>query len=167
MFAGCCLLGLACARARNKSARDRPVAPSTPALTKLRRSGCWSVRRNSGQVRLRAMRRLSAGRGNEAGCKPAGSSYRNSTTHWQGSQCELRALRAGLARNSCLVPLPEAGRGLGGGVRARSQSSLCPVPPPRFGEGVRGWGLATTARRRPHPPGPPLRSGEGEQDKKW
>jgi len=38
------------------------------------------------------------------------------------------------------------------------------VPPPRFGEGVRGWGLRDAAPR-PHPPDPPLRSGEGEKDK--
>src|SRR5262245_24552741 len=46
---------VACASARNKSASERPIEPSTPALTKLRRSGCRMVRRNSGQVRVRAI----------------------------------------------------------------------------------------------------------------
>src|SRR5262249_55187172 len=39
----------ALASRRSKSESDRPIEPRIPAFTKLRRSGCWRVLRNSGQ----------------------------------------------------------------------------------------------------------------------
>ena len=84
----------------------------------------------------------------------------------QGRPVESRcggALRAGFARNPCLVPPPRFGEG----VRGWGLGDAIPIlflsgsPSPLRGGSRRGWGRASRRARRPHPPGPPLRSGEG------
>src|SRR5262245_33738280 len=45
-----------------------------------------------------------------------------------------------------------------GSTRGAGNGCRCLVPPPRFGEGARGWGLATCSR---YGLAPPLRFGEG------
>src|SRR5262245_19647097 len=58
-----------------------------------------------------------------------------------------------------MSPLGEAG---GGGLRAGFARNPIRFPPPRFGEGVRGWGRRARRAREDLTPQPPLRSGEGE-----